>query len=109
MFWVTTANYIDRGVFANLAPELQTRIGWTQEQYWNMQVVFQAAYAVSNLMAGRLMDVMGLRWGFTVACAFWGLAACFRASGRGLAATRAGVGAGGLVANCAAETLGVTG
>lgn len=75
LFWVTTANYMDRGVFSNLAPELQTRIGWTQEQYWNMQVVFQAAYAVSILLAGRLMDVLGLRWGFTLACAFWGLAA----------------------------------
>ena len=66
---------MDRGVFANLAPELQTQIGWTQDQYWYMQVVFQAAYAVSNLLAGRLMDVMGLRWGFTLACIFWGLAA----------------------------------
>ena len=75
LFWVTTANYIDRGVFANLAPDLQASIGWTQEQYWYMQVVFQAAYAVSNLMAGRLMDVLGLRWGFTLACIFWGLAA----------------------------------
>jgi ACS family hexuronate transporter-like MFS transporter len=75
LFWVTTANYIDRGVFANLAPDLQIRIGWTADQYWKMQVVFQAAYAVSILIAGRLMDVLGLRWGFTLACAFWGLAA----------------------------------
>src|SRR5581483_8098254 len=75
LFWVTTANYIDRTVFGNLAPELQARIGWTQNEYWNMQVVFQAAYAVSTLCAGRLMDVLGLRLGFTIACAFWGLAA----------------------------------
>ncbi len=72
LFWVTTANYMDRGVFANLAPELQTKIGWTQDQYWYMQVVFQAAYAVSNILAGRLMDVMGLRWGFTLALHFLG-------------------------------------
>ena len=74
LFWVTTANYIDRGVFGNLAPELQKQIGWTQEQYWNMTVAFNAAYAISLLVAGRLMDVLGLRWGFTLACAFWGLA-----------------------------------
>lgn len=71
LFWVTTANYMDRGVFANLAPDLQVKIGWTPDQYWYMQVVFQAAYAVSILLAGRLMDVLGLRWGFTLACAFW--------------------------------------
>ena len=75
LFWVTTANYIDRGVFSNLAPELQKTIGWTQDQYWNMTVAFNIAYALSLLVAGRLMDVLGLRWGFTLACAAWGLAA----------------------------------
>src|SRR5579859_1226619 len=74
LFWVTTANYIDRGVFGNLAPELQKTIGWTDEQYWNMQVAFSAAYAVSMLVMGWLMDVLGLRWGFALACALWGMA-----------------------------------
>ncbi|MGD0413143.1 MAG: MFS transporter [Verrucomicrobiota bacterium] len=74
LFWVTTANYIDRGVFGNLAPELKKTIGWTDEDYWNMQVAFSAAYAVSLPVMGRLMDVLGLRWGFVFACAFWGAA-----------------------------------
>jgi MFS transporter, ACS family, hexuronate transporter len=74
LFWVTTANYIDRGVFGNLAPELQKEIGWTDGQYWYMQVGFNAAYAVSLLVVGRLIDVIGLRWGFALACGFWGLA-----------------------------------
>ena len=74
LFWVTTANYIDRGVFGNLAPELRKTIGWSDEDYWNMQVAFSAAYAVSMLLMGRLMDVLGLRWGFVFACACWGLA-----------------------------------
>jgi ACS family hexuronate transporter-like MFS transporter len=74
LFWVTTANYIDRGVFGNLAPELQKEIGWTDGQYWYMQVAFNAAYAVSLLVVGRLIDVVGLRWGFALACGFWGLA-----------------------------------
>jgi MFS transporter, ACS family, aldohexuronate transporter len=74
LFWVTTANYIDRGVFGNLAPELGKQIGWTQQEYWNMTVAFNVAYAISLLLAGRMMDVLGLRWGFTLACAFWGLA-----------------------------------
>jgi ACS family hexuronate transporter-like MFS transporter len=74
LFWVTTANYIDRGVFGNLAPELKKIIHWSDEDYWNMQVAFSAAYAVSMLLMGRLMDVLGLRWGFVFACAFWGVA-----------------------------------
>jgi ACS family hexuronate transporter-like MFS transporter len=75
LFWVTTANYIDRGVFGNLAPELAKQIpGWSQDAYWYMQVAFNSAYAISLLLAGRLMDVIGLRWGFVLMCAFWGLA-----------------------------------
>src|SRR5271169_6265081 len=78
LFWVTTANYIDRGVFGNLKPEMPGYLGldpkvW-DEQYWNMQMVFSAAYALSMLFMGRLMDGLGLRWGFVIACAFWGLA-----------------------------------
>jgi ACS family hexuronate transporter-like MFS transporter len=75
LFWVTTANYLDRSVFSNLAPELEKQHLFTEAQYWHLTVAFQCAYAVSLLLAGRLMDVMGLRWGFTLACAFWGLAA----------------------------------
>jgi len=126
LFWVTTANYIDRGVFGNLAPEMPKYLHladkvqpaeveqyWSTHAkeiseahakhqkpesdaktceecqafvkaqiakttwdvaYWNMQMVFAAAYAISMLLMGRLMDVMGLRWGFVFACAFWGVA-----------------------------------
>jgi ACS family hexuronate transporter-like MFS transporter len=78
LFWVTTANYIDRGVFGNLAPEMPGRLHVSEAEwdvaYWNMQMVFSAAYAVSMLLMGRLMDGLGLRWGFVFACAFWGLA-----------------------------------
>jgi ACS family hexuronate transporter-like MFS transporter len=78
LFWVTTANYIDRGVFGNLAPEMAGRLHVSEQAwgvaYWNMQFFFQAAYGVSMLLMGRLMDVLGLRWGFVFACAFWGLA-----------------------------------
>jgi MFS transporter, ACS family, hexuronate transporter len=86
LFWVTTANYIDRGVFGNLAPELQKTIGWTEGQYWYMQTAFNGAYAISLLIGGRLIDVLGLRWGFTIAVAFWGLASM----GHALVSTVAG-------------------
>ncbi len=75
LFWVTTANYIDRSTFSNLAPTLEKDIGWNQHQYYLMSVAFTGAYSVSMLLAGRMMDVVGLRWGFALACGFWGLAA----------------------------------
>ena len=69
MFWVTTANYIDRGVFGNLAPEMPGRLHVSKQEwdvaYWNMQVVFQVAYAVSMLLHGpvdgRARSPLGLR------------------------------------------------
>ncbi len=83
LFWVTTANYVDRSVFGNLAPEMPGRLHVSKETwdvaYWNMQMVFSAAYAVSMLFMGRLMDVLGLRWGFAFACAFWGVASMLHA------------------------------
>jgi ACS family hexuronate transporter-like MFS transporter len=83
LFWVTTANYVDRGVFGNLAPEMPGRLHVSTADwdvaYWNMQMAFSAAYAVSMLLMGRLMDVLGLRWGFVFACAFWGLASMLHA------------------------------
>jgi ACS family hexuronate transporter-like MFS transporter len=83
LFYITTANYNDRAVFSNLAPDLQQSIGWTQGQYWYLQVAFQSAYAISALFAGRLMDTLGLRLGFSLAVGFWGLAA----TGHSLAST----------------------
>jgi MFS transporter, ACS family, hexuronate transporter len=74
LFYVTTANYIDRGVFGNLAPELGNLVHWDAEQYWNMQVAFLVAYALSNAVAGRIIDWLGLRLGLTLAVTFWGLA-----------------------------------
>jgi ACS family hexuronate transporter-like MFS transporter len=74
LFWVTTANYIDRSIFSNLAPELQKTFHWTQHDYWFMTQLFQGAYAVSLVISGRMIDVLGLRLGFVLAAAFWGLA-----------------------------------
>ncbi len=74
LFWVTTANYIDRGVFSNLAPELQKQFHWTDAQFWYMGVAFNIAYALSQLVMGRMIDKLGLRLGFALACGFWGLA-----------------------------------
>jgi len=51
-----------------------------------MTVGFSLAYAVSNLVAGRLIDLMGLRLGFVVAVALWGMAAM----GHALASTVTG-------------------
>jgi MFS transporter, ACS family, hexuronate transporter len=75
LFWATTLAYIDRQVFSLLAPDLQTRIGWNEQQYGYMITAFQAAYAIGLFFVGRLIDRFGTRIGYSVVVAVWGLAA----------------------------------
>jgi MFS transporter, ACS family, hexuronate transporter len=75
LFWATTLAYIDRQVFSLLAPDLQTRIGWNEQQYGYMITAFQAAYAIGLFFVGRLIDKFGTRIGYSVVVFVWGVAA----------------------------------
>ena len=75
LFWATTLAYIDRQVFSLLAPDLQTRIGWNEEQYGYMITGFQAAYAIGLFFVGRLIDKFGTRIGYACVVGVWGVAA----------------------------------
>src|SRR5580700_5012879 len=74
LFFATTINYIDRQVLGILAPELEKSIGWNDAQYGYIVTAFQAAYAISLLVAGGLMDRLGTRIGYSIAVAVWSTA-----------------------------------
>jgi MFS transporter, ACS family, hexuronate transporter len=74
LFFATTVNYMDRNVLAVLSPMLQTKIGWTNTQYGDINAAFTMAYAVGLLFAGGLIDRFGTRFGYPVFMALWGLA-----------------------------------
>ncbi len=74
LFFITTLNYMDRQVLGVLAPELQRIIGWSEIDYGNIVTVFQAAYAVGLIFAGRFIDRVGTRIGYAVAIAVWSFA-----------------------------------
>ncbi|MFL6208678.1 MAG: MFS transporter [Pyrinomonadaceae bacterium] len=100
LFFATTINYIDRQVLGFLAPDLQRAIGWNEAQYGWIVTAFQAAYAISLLLMGRLMDWLGTRKGFSIAIIFWSLAAMAHALagsafGFGVARFALGLGEGG--------------
>ena len=75
LFFATTINYIDRQVLGILAPTLQTEIGWTEAQYGAIVSWFTLAYAFGYVGAGRLMDRIGTRLGFSLSVIFWSLSA----------------------------------
>ena len=81
-----TKNYMDRNVLGVLNVTLQHQFGWSQVDYSNLVVAFQAAYALGMLLIGRLIDRLGTRVGYAVAMAFWSLASMATALGSSLSA-----------------------
>lgn len=79
LFLATTINYIDRNVLGVLAPELQRIIGWNEIQYSNIVNAFTAAYAIGLLLAGRFIDRVGLRNGYSISIGIWSVAAAAHA------------------------------
>ncbi len=75
LFFAATINYIDRQVIGILKPTLQSQFGWTEIDYADIVFAFQLAYALGFLVAGRMMDRLGARLGFTIAIVIWSLAA----------------------------------
>src|SRR5258708_34817374 len=67
LFFATTINYIDRQVLGLLKPVLEKELGWRETEYGWIVFSFQLAYAIMMPFAGRLMDWLGTRIGYTVA------------------------------------------
>lgn len=100
LFFATTINYMDRQVLGILAPTLQREIQWTEAEYGAIVSWFTLAYAFGYLGAGRLMDRIGTRLGFSIAVVIWSLSAMAHAlarsvSGFSLARLALGVGESG--------------
>jgi MFS transporter, ACS family, hexuronate transporter len=93
----TTKNYMDRNVLGVLNTTLQHDLGWSEIDYSNLVMAFQAAYAVGMLLAGRIIDRLGTRLGYALAMLFWSLASmgtAFASSLGSFAAFRVALGLG---------------
>jgi len=93
----TTKNYMDRNVLGVLNKTLQHDLGWSEIDFSNLVIAFQAAYAVGMLLTGRLIDKLGTRLGYALAMVFWSLASMGTALGNSLtsfAISRAALGFG---------------
>ncbi len=75
LFVATTINYVDRQVLGILAPTLQRELHWTEADYGDIVSWFSLAYAFGFLIAGRVMDWIGVRRGLAAAVVAWSLAA----------------------------------
>jgi MFS transporter, ACS family, aldohexuronate transporter len=75
LFLAATINYVDRQVIGILKPTLQAEFGWSEIDYGDIVFAFQLAYAIGFLFAGRIIDRLGTRRGFSLALIVWSLAA----------------------------------
>ena len=75
LFLAATINYVDRQVLGILKPTLQSEFGWSEIDYADIVFTFQLAYAFGLLFAGRVIDRLGAKTGFTVFIIIWSLAA----------------------------------
>ncbi|MCG9791746.1 MFS transporter [Flavobacterium algicola] len=71
LLFATTINYFDRSIIGVMAPTLQKLFNWSNNDYANILISFQAAYAIGMLTMGGIIDRLGTKIGYTVSIGIW--------------------------------------
>jgi ACS family hexuronate transporter-like MFS transporter len=74
LFIATTILYVDRAALGILAPELQEKIGWTEQQYGLINAAFMISYGLCFLIMGRIIDFIGTKKGYLLSIVIWSIA-----------------------------------
>jgi len=83
LFFATTVNYVDRQVLGMLKPILEGQLGWSEKDFGWVVAAFVTAYAIMMPIAGRIMDWLGTRLGYTLAVLVWSMASMAHSLARG--------------------------
>jgi ACS family hexuronate transporter-like MFS transporter len=71
---ITAVNYLDRSVLSVAAPELKRGLGINEIDFSRIVMSFQLAYLIMMPLAGRIIDWLNIRLGFTLSILTWSLA-----------------------------------
>src|ERR1700690_967420 len=74
LFFSTAINYINRQTLSLLAPVISTELHFSHEDLSRIFGSFQLAYAWTWLIGGLLLDLIGARWGLSLAVIWWSAA-----------------------------------
>src|SRR4030095_13325879 len=83
VFLATVINYVDRQTVAVLKRAISDDLGLGNPEYAAIQNAFLVAYAISQMLSGRMYDAVGTRIGFSVSIVVWSIAAAAHALARG--------------------------
>jgi ACS family hexuronate transporter-like MFS transporter len=73
LFFSTVVNYISRQTFSVLSPMLARQYHFSHTEIARILSGFQISYAITWLLGGILLDVIGTRLGLALAVSFWSL------------------------------------
>ncbi|MEO6401325.1 MAG: MFS transporter, partial [Vicinamibacteria bacterium] len=82
VFLATVINYIDRQTVSVLKTAISQDLGLSNADYADIQNAFLVFYGISQVVSGRLFDVIGTRMGFVFSIVTWSLAALAHATAR---------------------------
>jgi len=82
VFFATTVNYLDRQVISLLKEYLEVEFSWTEKDYANIVLAFQACYALGMLGAGYVIDKIGTKLGYALSLLLWSIAAMLHATAK---------------------------
>lgn len=71
LFAATSINYFDRSLMGVMSPELIEWFGWTKQDYSNILIAFQIAYAIGLLSMGGIIDRLGTKKGYILSIGIW--------------------------------------
>jgi len=74
LFGAIVLSYIDRQTFGLLKGPMSAELGWSNSDFANIHICFQAAYALCYLLWGRLVDRIGARYGLALSLLMWSFA-----------------------------------
>src|SRR5262245_43192193 len=82
VFLATVINYIDRQTVSVLKTSISQDLGLSNADYAAVQNSFLLFYGISQMVSGRLYDVIGTRLGFIFSIVVWSAAALAHATAR---------------------------
>ncbi|MBK7629532.1 MAG: MFS transporter [Ignavibacteriales bacterium] len=80
----TLINYIDRSTLSLMWPSISKDLGMDKNDYAFILNVFMVAYAIGQLVSGKVFDKVGTRLGYVIAIGVWGISSFMHSFARGI-------------------------